>query len=564
MLTGYKHVRILISLLKQYGIKHIVTSPGSRNISIVRSVEDDPFFTCYSVVDERSAAYVAVGISLEVQSPVVLTCTSGQAGRNYLPGLTEAFYRKAQVLAVTVDFEEVYTDQLIMQSVRQMSMPTDTCNVSVDIPIIRDNNEEILVCRKINLAMDGLYRDGGGPAHINLRIGDHWISGSDDLEPYKKIERYTVFREDWPEITNKKILLVVGNHRPFSSKLKTAIDTFSEKYNVAVYVNHISNYKGAHSVSGNKVLSTSVLGELTPDIVISMGGHLGDYPLDVKLRNLKPEHWRISENGEYGDTYGSLTKVFDCPELSFFDRFNEGGSEYGTHDYYRLWDKREKQVNISSNFPLSHALVASVLSKKIPPKSIIHFAILNSLRNWEYFDLNEDVVCHGNVAGFGIDGCLSTFIGQSLVSDELNFMIIGDLSFFYDMNSIGIKHLKSNVRVILVNNGGGGEFRLNTHSADIFGDAANKHIAATGHFGDSAEGWVKNNGFEYISVRNKEDLDSATTRLVRKGDAPVLLEVFSEMIDDSTSLQIIRDENNNESSKDKMKKFLKKGIKKIV
>jgi len=190
MIAAHKNVRILLSLLKQYDIRHFVISPGSRNIPIVKSVEDDAFFTCYSVVDERSAAYFAVGLSLELRAPVAITCTSSQATRNYLPGMTEAFYRKAPILALTTDYDENFTSQMTMQSIRQMGIPADAANVSVDIPIVKDKNDEQLVTRRLNEALDALRRSGGGPAHVNLRIDQHWVRGSDELEIARKISRH--------------------------------------------------------------------------------------------------------------------------------------------------------------------------------------------------------------------------------------------------------------------------------------------------------------------------------------------------------------------------------------
>ena len=151
MLAAHKNVRILVSLLKQYNIRHIVLSPGSRNMSIAKSVEDDPFFTCYSIVDERSAAYFAVGLSLEVGAPVAISCTSAQASRNYIPGMTEAFYRKAPVLAITADYDKSFIGQQNMQALVQTSIPVDAAKVSVDLGIIKDAMDEQLVVRNANL-----------------------------------------------------------------------------------------------------------------------------------------------------------------------------------------------------------------------------------------------------------------------------------------------------------------------------------------------------------------------------------------------------------------------------
>lgn len=572
MIVAHKNVRILLSLLKQYNIRHFVISPGSRNIPLVKSVEDDPFFTCYSVVDERSAAYFAVGLSLEVRSPVVITCTSAQATRNYMPGLTEAFYRSAPVLAVTNDYDESFTNQMTMQSIRQMGIPSDCAKVSLDIPIIKDHCDEQLVTRRINEALDALTRNGGGPAHVNLRINQHWVRGDDELETARKITRYLPLDADWPAIGKRKVLIVAGQHHPFSEKELRAFDAFSRKYDIAIYVNHISNYNGLKSVHGNLRLFTGGMGDLLPDLVVSIGGYLGDYAIDGALKKGKIEHWRVREDGSYWDTYNSLTTVFECTDRYFFERMAQNVAEEAGAGYYEQWADECIETSLPETFPLSHALVAQKLSPLIPAGSNMHFAILNSLRFWEFFDLDPSVRCYSNVAGFGIDGDMSTFLGQSVASDALNFLIIGDLSFFYDMNSIGIRHLKNNIRIVLVNNHGGGEFRLKSHAADNFGDDSNRHIAAAGHFGNSAEGWVKNNGFEYVAVREKKELDAAVRQLVAPSERPVLMEIFTTMGDDAGALKSIVDANDRTPQSQKLAKVikghipddLKKGIKKII
>ena len=569
MISAHKNVRILLSLLKQYNVKHFVLSPGSRNISIVKSLEDDPYFKCYSVVDERSAAYFAIGLSLESRTPVGMVCTSAQATRNYIPGLTEAYYRKAPILAITTDYDENYIDQLNMQALRQMSIPTDSANISVDIPIIKDINDEYLVTRRINEALDSLFRSGGGPAHVNVRIDKHWLQGNNELETARKITRYTVQDKDWPTIGEKRVLLVIGQHHPFTQNETIALENFARKHNAAIYVNHISNYIGEKSVHGNICFVGGCEGLLVPELVISIGRHLGDYSIDSYLKGMKIEHWRISEDGNYGDTYNSLTKIFECTEQYFFEKIVEKTDEKTISTFFENWSKIASRKHLPEDFPLSHAYVAKKLSPIIPSGSNLHFSILNSLRFWEFFTIPNSIKCYSNVAGFGIDGCLSTFLGQSVGSDALNFLIIGDLSFFYDMNSIGIRHLKNNIRIVLVNNKGGAEFRLFNNTADEFGDNSNKHIAASGHFGDSAEGWVINNHFTYLSVKNKDELDSALNILIQPSEKPILMEVFTTMKDESDALLSIKEINEKpksivDSLKGVIPADLKKGIRKII
>jgi len=453
-----------------------------------------------------------------------------------------------------------------------MSIPSDAANVSVDIPVIKDQNDEFLATRRINEALDALTRNGGGPAHVNLRIYQHWVRGSDELETARKIMRYLPLDMGWPSIGKRKVLLVVGQHHPFSEPETRAIEGFAHKYDVAIYVNHISNYNGLKSVHGNIRLATGGLDNLRPDLLITIGGHLGDYPLYGKLGRAGIEHWRICEDGNPSDTYNALTKIFECPAHYFFERMEKTVSEEAGNGYYEKWLDEIEGTCIPDDFPLSHALIAKRLSPLIPPNVNLHFGILNSLRFWEFFPLDHSIKCYSNVAGFGIDGDLSTFLGQSVASETLNFLIIGDLSFFYDMNSIGIRHVKNNVRIVLVNNGGGGEFGLSISAAYQFGDDSNRHIAAVGHFGDSAEGWVQNNHFNYLGVRNKEELDNALHILVQPSDSPIVLEVFTKMSDEAASLQAIIDTNDRTTKSQKIAQSikthiptnLKKGIKKII
>ena len=560
MIAAHKNVRILLSLLKQYNIKYFVISPGSRNMPIVKSVEDDPFFTCYSVVDERSAAYFAVGLSLEVCEPVAISCTSAQATRNYIPGMTEAFYRKAPILAITSDYDLSYIGQQNMQALVQMNMPSDACNVSVDVPIVKDGMDEQLAVRNVNLALDALTRSGGGPAHLNIRIAAHWERGEDELEPYRKITRYVATDLEWPELGSRKILLVIGQHHPMRGEDLEAIEAFAARYNVAIYVNHISNYNGLKSVHGNLRFKSAPIGELKPDLLITIGGHLGDYPLDGKLRKAKVEHWRVSPDGQYADTFNLVSKVFECSDSQFFVRMAEATSgDYG-HSYYEQWVSEIGKVSLPADYPLSHATIAKHLAPIIPAQSNLHFAILNSMRIWEMFEIDPSICAYSNVAGFGIDGCLSTFLGQSVASEELNFLITGDLSFFYDMNAIGIRQLKNNIRIILINNHGGCEFRLKSHAADNFGDDSNRHIAAAGHFGSSAEGWVRNNGFKYIGVHSEGELIELKETLVQPSDQPILMEFFTEMKDDSDALEAISMHNDSSTQSQKLVKSIKRNI----
>ena len=192
--------------------------------------------------------------------------------------------------------------------------------------------------------------------------------------------------------------------------------------------------------------------------------------------------------------------------------------------------------------PFSNLFVAQKLHKLIPQNSIVNYAILNSLRCWNYFPLDKSIKGYSNVAAFGIDGCNSMLFGESMASDELCLIVTGDLAFFYDMNSLGIRHIKNNVRILLINNGGGAEFKIMTRNWKNDIDVED-FIAANGHNG-SAEGWANNCGFKYISAKNKGEFSSLCDVFISNSNKPILFEVFTEEQDEVMAMNLLLQANN--------------------
>ncbi|MFT3860525.1 2-succinyl-5-enolpyruvyl-6-hydroxy-3-cyclohexene-1-carboxylate synthase [Micropruina sp.] len=566
MYSSKKNVQILVASLKQHGIKHAVISPGSRNMAIVASIERDPEFTCYSVVDERSAVYFAIGVSLAQNAPVMLSCTSAQATRNYIPGMTEAYYRGTPLVVVTADYRPSQIGQGVMQAMDQLSIPKDSAKISVGLPLVQDADDEAYCNRLVNEALLELTHHGPGPVHINIPIEEHWNGGVATLPPVRKIDRYAPF-DALPVLRNRRIMVSVGAHLPFSPSLEAALGAFAIHYDAVVYTNHLSNYHGPNAVNASLLVTNIGLKhyvDYQPDLLITIGGQIGDYDFDGMMRRLPIEHWRVHQDGVVRDTYGKLSKVFEFPEQEFFSAFLAQGEPARSPAYADLWAKGNAERTIPQEIPLSHAYVAAELAPRIPAGSVMHFAILSAFRNWSFFELDPSIEAYSNVAAFGIDGCLSTFIGHSSATDQLCFLVIGDLSFFYDMSAIGIRGVKSNARIILVNNAGGGEFRLYSNAADSnFGEGADRHIAAAGHHG-SAQAWVESMDWGYIAVRSKQDLVENADWLLQASDRPLLIEVFTTMQDDSDGVRIIREANTIESLEKKIAKMLPPRVKRVA
>lgn len=471
-------------------------------MSIVKSVEDDPFFTCYSVVDERSAAYFAIGLTLEEPSPVALMCTSAQATRNYIPGLTEAYYRNSPIVAITADYDACYTGQLWPQVIRQMEYPNDAVRLSVDLPLVKDDSDYHLIIRRINQALDTLKI---GPTHINVRVAQPWIQGPDKLETARKINT-----NGWPALPKGDILVLIGSHTPTN-----VVNDFAKRHGATVCTSLLSNYHGAGVIP----IVAWLKNYRQPNLLITLGGVVGEYGLYSKLRNGKFSHWHIAPNGDYADTYRILTHLFKCKEETFFQHYAKQEPAGGKPIVATL--------KAPGSNKLCQALIAKELAPRLPKNSNLHLGILDTLRNWERVTLDNSIKCYSNVAGFGIDGGLSTFLGQSVVSDDLCFMVIGDLSFFYDMNILSNRHLKDNIRIIIMNNGGGCEFKLKSNPANVFGASTDRHTAAIGHRGN-AEGWAKSNGFLYTPVHSVSELD--IDKFI-KSDKRALMEIFTTMVD---------------------------------
>ena len=550
MYTISKNAQITLALLKAHNIKHIVINPGTTNMPIIRGVQNDTFFKCYSVVDERSAMYFAIGLHLQTGERIAITCTSAQATRNYIPGLTEAFYKHTPILAITTSKLPHQTGQEYMQGPNQASLPVDAVKQTFACPYVTNKYDEIHCARLVNEAILEITHRIPGPVQLNLPMNDGEMGKftEPELPKVKVINRYMEWDEWDAPLKNKKIMLVIGEHRPFTKQQITLIETFADSYNVFIYVNHLSNYHGKYAVLANLSLyglDNNVFRKTyKPDILITIGGQTGDYPLFGKLaggNEFDFEHWRVSEDGNVVDTYNKLTKVFECPFELFFIRLTEKNTD--GHSYYELWKKLSDSTNIPENLPFSNAYLAQQLYNILPSNSYLHLAILNSLRIWSFFPLDNTIICYSNVAAFGIDGCMSVFLGQSIATDKLCFLVVGDLSFFYDMNSLGIRHIKNNVRILLVNNGCGAEFKLFWHPCHQFGNETDLYTAAAGHNGNGAKGWAEANNFKYLSAKTKEEFLQYKDEFTSISELPIVFEVFTKSEDESDALRMIKENN---------------------
>lgn len=545
--SNERNVQILVALLKARGIRRVVASPGTTNINFVWSVQYDPFFQVFSAVDERHAAYLACGMAAESGEPVVITCTGATASRNYFPGLTEAYYRKLPILAVTATQPRDRAGNLSPQMIDRTTPPRDAVRFAIYCKIPNSTDEEKDCELAVNKALIELKRHGGGPVHINLETSYSGEFSVSELPPARFISYTTPQDDNWPELPqNSSITIRIGAHKPFTDEETALIEAFAVRYAAAVFVDHTSGYHGPSAVHG--ALAFSQAGRLGDDnlfapLVIHLGEVSGDYPGNMPM-GYAQKVWRVSEDGEARDLSRKLTAIFEMPETTFFRHYAEPGA-IGPSPFARRW--QELVANLlakAPELPFSNPWIAQHLAPKLPQGCRLHLGILNSLRSWNLFPLPEGVRSACNVGGFGIDGIVSTALGASLAApDKLVFITVGDLAFFYDLNAIGNRHLGKNLRILLVNNAAGTEFHLCSHLAYRFGDYAKDFIAADGHFGNKSRDLVRHYatdlGLDYRAADSKESFEESLPWFLGPSDKSLLLECFTDNAHESEAHRLI-------------------------
>lgn len=541
----YLNNSILITLLHKYNIRHLVISSGTRNIPFANAVEVDPGFTCYSVVDERSAAFFALGISQKLQEPVAIACTSGTAASNYLSGVTEAYYAHVPLVVITFDRSSYSLHQLETQKIDQPAIFTSACKKSVSLPVVK-NEEDAWYCQRlVNEALIALTQRQNGPVHINVPIPGDWnavFSGSLAFEQKRevnKIDYVSMFDQAaWQEKAQKlhraeKVLVVMGQSLPADDSVNREISRFTQLLACPILADNLSNFRCENYVHAEgliKALNSKTVSGYLPDIVISFGANFQERIKELlRAHRGTFEHWSIEPEGVVRDVFQSQTALFESAPAQFFEKMNgileQTGYQQGKGKYLAAWKKLEGAIKLP-DMPFNNFYAVKEFAERIPNGSVLHLAILNAARLMNFFQLDASVEVYSNVNAFGIDGCLPTFMGHACVTQQLSFLVIGDLSFFYGMNALAIKHRKNNIRILLLNNGGGAEFHIQPDSNKI--PTIDLHIGAA--HSDRAEGWAKSVGYKYLSADDKESLEKSLDEFVRDDhESPVLLEVFTRM-----------------------------------
>lgn len=527
----------IIKACKAKNIKHIVISPGSRNAPLTIGFSMDTFFKCYSIVDERCAAFFAMGIAQQLSEPVVVICTSGSAVLNYYPAVSEAFYSNIPLVVISADRPSSKIDIGDGQTIRQKNVLANhtvyNANLSDEDNQLKYNEYELN--QALNIAILQQL-----PVHINApfeeplyKITEKTIDFDNQLIPEKKIFLNSFYKEKFIEEWKcKKKIILIGVLKPNKIQQKW-IDFLAKDSSVIVLTETISNLSEPSHFEMIDTLLVPVEKdeqkqlELQPEMLISFGGMVISKKIKQFLRKYKPKsHYHIDENVGY-DTFSVLTHYFPVSVNDFFEQINTELSEISS-DYKDKWLNFINQIYVKresflKDIPYSDFWVYQQIFNKLPEQ--IHLQISNSsaIRYAQLFSKKKgwEVFCNRGTSG--IDGSTSTAIGASLINTKQSILITGDLSFFYNSNALWCKYIPENFKIILINNDGGGIFRILP---------ANKKLPIFEPFFETphqlnAFYLCEMYGFNYLKAENKSEVLNSIEIFLNNDEKPQLLEIFT-------------------------------------
>ena len=545
MYSEKRNVCQLLTLLKLHGISHFVVSPGSRHVPIVISMEYDPFFKLYSVVDERSASFFALGLIQKIQEPVGIICTSGTASANYCSAINESLYQELPLLVITADKPEFLRDQHEDQMIRQSTMYSTITKMVANLPLINSENDAWHCNRLINEALLELDHHGKGPVQINIPIPEHTDEfNTPNLPVERKVNRYDLSSTDFEDVakklSGKKIAVVCGEGYMISSEQNNVLNCFCKKTGAVVLCDKMSNchvnngIQNAYTVIS--ALNNADVTNLSPDIIISIRANfsfndsLKNFVNKVKKNGIQAENWYVHPSGRLVDPYkGLLTRIYEMDEFDFFSKVAESYDALPSDDeYVEIWKTISESIEEPTD-GYGHLGATGLLLNNIPSGSALQLSNSNSVRMAQLFQLDPSIEVHCNRGTDGIDGCMSTAVGFACESEKMVFLMIGDLTFFYDMNALWNRQLSKKLRIFLENNGGGSILHLPPRP-EFASNLLPNFISA--RHDASAKAWAMDRGLTYLSATNEQELIENIKRFTSEEEGPMILEVFNDMLDD--------------------------------
>jgi 2-succinyl-5-enolpyruvyl-6-hydroxy-3-cyclohexene-1-carboxylate synthase len=544
--TSDKPVAQMLSAISAAkGMQYAVVSSGSRNAPLVIAFDAQKKIECLSIIDERSAAFFALGIAQQTNSPVGIICTSGSAALNYAPAIAEAFYQKIPLIVITADRPSEWIDQDDGQTIRQENIYSNYCKKSFTLPVESNHPDDMWYAeRSISEAFNTAIEPGNeGPVHINIPLREPLYKEVEKIKiDYKiidapRIQRQLAKDEEQKllQVWNyaKKKMVICGLHKP-DNELNKVLAKLSKDSSLAILTETTSNMQDGNFI-GNIDPVIDSLGEkemksFQPEVLITFGGPLTSKKLKTYLRKYTPEHhWHISISTVHTDTFQSLTKVLQVDEKYLLGLLStqiiKTKNNYG-EGLRRISTKAHKVLHsYCRQASFTDLQATQIILEGVPKNSDVHLGNSSPIRYANLFDTNIEkginYYCNRGVSG--IDGTTSTAAGAAYGTDKITTLITGDLAFFYDSNALWNKYLCDNLRIVIINNGGGGIFRLIDSKDSLL---LEKYFEAKHSM--KAESLIKSHSIPYYSAHNEKDLKQSLNKLYQNHEGkPVILEVFT-------------------------------------
>ena len=557
MYSNKENVNILTSLLLEYGVSDAVVCPGSRNAPIVHNLSVCEAIRCRPVTDERSAAFYALGLAIATRRPTVVCVTSGSALLNVMPAVAEAAYQHVPLVVISADRPQQWIDQLDGQTIPQSDALGRFVRKAVQLPEPHNDEERWLCRRLVNEAMHLATCRQGAPVHINVPISEPLFEF--DTEQLPQLSRFNNIKRaiikdasmDMPDAFHeaKRPMIVIGQlaHGTISHE---TIRSLSEKYVVMSEPLSNPSYMTIHFdeairyiVSDNSSINDDEDDKTAyyPDYVIYVGDTLVSKPARRFLRNAKAPSCLITPDAaDIHDPLMTLTDIVECDTDSINALLASLCDAPDTDERCRFHDRWQSFLDAyaahADAYAPEYSQMATVkyFEEQLADLDIdicVHYANSSAVRLACIY-AQHYVWCNRGVNG--IEGSLSTAAGFSLATHDMTVCVIGDLSFFYDQNALWNSNLRGNLRIILLNNRGGGIFRQLPGLSDS--PAADDLVMASHE--NTAQGICTQNDIGYMSAKNMDEMQiGVVTLLTRESERPMLLEVFTDSNDDVKALE---------------------------
>ncbi|NGY38749.1 2-succinyl-5-enolpyruvyl-6-hydroxy-3-cyclohexene-1-carboxylic-acid synthase [Flavobacterium sp. XN-5] len=540
----------IIEICVAKGITNIIISPGSRNAPLTIGFVNNPAFKCYSIADERAAAFFGLGIAQQTKQPVALVCTSGSALLNYYPAIAEAFYSQIPLIVISADRPQNKIDIGDGQTIRQEDVFANHSiyNANLNENFSAENDTKIIEAISVSIAQKG-------PVHINAPFEEPLYETTSELSVNiivaASAKDKSLFSDDevaefatiWNKATKKMVLVGVNEPDAISENI---IESLAADDSVVVLTETTSNLHHPTFINTIDTLITPFTHEdfedFRPEILITFGGMIVSKRIKAFLRKYKPKHhWHIDSLRAY-DTFDALTKHFEVEPNVFFDAFLPLTKSVASN-YFKELDAVKKLRTLKSKvyldkIPFSDFKVFEKVIPSLPKNAQLQISNSSAIRYAQLVEVDPSIEVYCNRGTSGIDGSTSTAIGAAVANEKQTVFITGDISFLYDSNALWNNYIPKNFKIIVINNGGGGIFRILPGHKET---AVFNTYFETSHC-LTAEHLAKMFGFNYTIASDEFSLEKGLAHFYSQNEKPGILEIFTPTLEnDSILLQYFKE-----------------------